>query len=424
MIFLFLGLKEWFSKATTRSFLEFILLVAALIVTNPFVSWLKFQPVLAAQRFGIETSEICLTEDMGIHEVEKRIASGGIDEVILISIHAVLACGGPAIVESFAQTCLVPLTVWNVDCTPLVYRDLPRSKLIRYVHVCPSDAEFWCRYMLPGALSDCTYGVGPHRNSRKFQPLMTERSDLLLVPINLKWASRSLGELLTETQILSPRERSTFNQVFEETRDQPAVNIPKRVADLINDDDQAIVKVSRYAIYASQLWRREWLMANLMHLPVILDSNFWPAHLAKEIHNCRATVLTNSSVGATDDRSLNCRAVMSCSSSHDLYHDRVASAFSHGCIAVAERNSIYPAIQSDAGIFYYDFKRWRLEEIFETLAVSHVDDLQSMAKLGERRFSQIYPKMGWARLFAAAKGYPENQSIRRSELVIDKELLD
>lgn len=410
-------------KGGFRLCLEVIRLVAVLLVTNPFVSWLKFQPVMTAQRLGIETEEICISDGMGICEVQKKMASGGIDEVILISIHAVIACGGPEVIERFAETCLVPVTMWNVDCTPLVYRDLPRSTAIRYVHVSPSDAAYWSRHHLIGALSDCTYGVGPHRKAPESKPTLNKRSDVLLAPINLKWAGRSLGDLLAETELLPPWQRATFNNVFEETRAHPSVDIPKRVAALIDEDDKAIVKVSRYAIYASQLWRREWLMANLMDLPVVLDSNFWPTHLAKRIECCRATVLTDAQVSVTNDRMSSFRAVMTCSSSHDLYHDRVANGFNQGCLVVAERNSIYPSVQADAGIFYFDFERWRLEEIFETLSSSHIDDLQSMAKRGEQRFSDIYPNMGWTRLFAGAKGHPECQSLRWDEILIDQELL-
>lgn len=396
--------------------------MAALFVTNPHFAWLTFQPRLAARRLGIETTEICLTETMGVRELENRIAAGDIDEVVFISLHAIMACGGPDAVESFAQTCPMPVTIWNVDCISLVYRSLPKTASIRYIHASPSDAAYWCRYMLPGAKSDCTYGVGPHRQAAKSLPMMAERSTALLAPINLKWSGRTLDELLTETDRLLPRQRAIFNQVFEETRARPDADIPAYVADLINDDDHAIIKVSRYAVYATQLWRREWLMGALMDYPVVLDSNFWPAHLAKRIEHCRATTLTHARVGATDDRSLTCRAVMTCSSSHDLYHDRVASGFSHGCIMVAERNSIYPFVHSDAGMLYYDFNQVRLDEIIEALASSHPDDLQSMAVAGKQRFSHIYPNMGWTRLFSTGQDRPDAQSIRRDPVMIDPEL--
>ena len=374
--------------------------MAVLLVTNPFVSWLTFQPRLSARRLGIETTEICLSKSMGIRDLENLIAAGGIDEVVFISLHAIMASGGPGVVANFAQSCSIPVTLWNVDCTPLVYRSLPKTASIRYVHASPSDAVFWDRYMLPGAISYSTYGVGPHGNTPDSLPMMSERPNILLVPINLKWAGRTLNDILTETEQRPPEQRSIFSQVFEETRTRPDIDIPAYVAEMIIDDDPAIIKVSRYAIYAAQLWRREWLMDALMDHPVVLDSNFWPDHLAKRIESCRATVLSQAQVQDTDERSLACRAVLTCSSSHDLYHDRVASGFKHGCIMVAERNAIYPCVHSDAGILYYDFDRVLLDEIIETLSSSHPDDLQAMAAAGKHRFRDFYPNMGWTRLFA------------------------
>ena len=257
--------------------------------------------------------------------------------------------------------------------------------------------------MVPGAISLNTYGVGPHGETPRDLPMMSERSNVLLVPINLQWAGRSLSELLEETKHLPREQKTIFNQVFEETRTRPDIDIPAYVAQIIIDDDPAIIKVSRYAIYAAQLWRREWLIELLMEHSVILDSNFWPDHLAKKIENCRATVLSNAQVHNTDRRSLACRGVLTCSSSHDLYHDRVANGFNHGCIMVAEQNAVYPVVQSDAGMIYYDFDRVVLDGIVETLSSSHPDDLQAMAAAGKKRLSDIYPNMGWTHFFDAGR---------------------
>ena len=106
-----------------------------------------------------------------------------------------------------------------------------------------------------------------------------------------------------------------------------------------------------------------------------------------------------------------------------VYHDLAGNGFSHGCIVVAECNKIYLEIQGGAGIFYYDFNPAALGEIVETLVSGHQDDLDSMAVSGTQRFKDLYPNMGWSRLFARAEGRLGIHSIRRDQVMIDTELL-
>jgi hypothetical protein len=94
----------------------------------------------------------------------------------------------------------------------------------------------------------------------------------------------------------------------------------------------------------------------------------------------------------------NAKSVLSCSSSHDLLHDRIPCGLANGAIGVAEDNAIFnKAFQKDE-LFLYDFKRDTLSEIVEQLLHSKLE-LQEKAYGGQSRLRSLRSEMGFESLF-------------------------
>lgn len=327
------------------------------------------------------------------------MASGVYAEVLFVTLHATNAFGGPEAVKELAEHSTIPITVWNVDCLPIVYRVLPLHPVIRYIHATPADAALWKAWFPQVQYSGNTYGVGEHMDAPATLPTMEERNIPLLVPLNLSWCGHTLDSALRETRSYDPAHLAYFEKYFETFRDKPHVDIPAAVGADLSDDRDLWMKLSRVVVLATQLWRRNWLFETLMDYPVVLDSNIIPEKLQAKAARCTARILTDSDIGHTHKRILQSKAVLTCSSSHDLLHDRVGVTLSHGAIVLAEKNQIYPEVFPDDELLFYDFCENALEEAMEFLSKSNCE-LNTFQAVSRERYRDVRGLLKFEQLLA------------------------
>jgi hypothetical protein len=394
-----------------------------IVITTKTWDFLSYQPIRAAERLGFHVVHMTITNPAEFACVGRTLHTIKPRQVLFVSVHAIAAAGGAREIEDFADKVPYIVTVWNVDCVPLIYRDLPQHPKIRMVHNAPSDCNFWNDHVFSSEALDFTYGAGdfgaPDLDSCVVP--MHERSITLLVPINLRWASRTLDEVTAEVATRAPLIYRAFEHFYEELRTIPSCNIPAHIVSSGYCRPEHVVQVCRFVVYATQLWRRNWLVQELLQYPVVIDSNEISPALLKG-RRIRAQLLKNNDPALTQARMTDARAVLNTSSPCDLLHDRVLNSIALGALAFSDYNAIFPAVFADKGLIYYDFQIDSIGAAIERL-LGEPSGLQFQQDAGMRRLLDIRDRLGFDRLWLTETSMGRNQEARDRGFTLDEQLL-
>ena len=344
------------------------------IVTTRRFHWIAWHATQEAVRRG-RAVESFLADDPGeLERLEKAAGAGELFGALFVTIHPLVARGGDAALARLAAGGL-PVVVWNVDSPAIVWRTLPHANdAIGIVHVSESDARFWSDCVSRAQVCSFTQGIGPHGQVFEHRPPplpIAKRPIGVLVPMNLRWCSRTLEEVDAMARALQPGARRVFEHAAESCRADPRAGAAEAVraaleAEGVHLPDTALRQLVRLVVYHAHLWRRERLLDVLLDQPVTIDSNDLPERLLRG-RAPRATLLRESDPRRTVERTALSRAVVSTSFSPDLLHDRPLNAALLGAAALAERNRIFPRWFEDrTSVLYFDYTRESIEAAVET----------------------------------------------------------
>lgn len=336
----------------------------AVVSTRRF-AWIDWAVRQEAARRRRAIEPLVVDSPEGAERFARGVASGAFSGAIFVTIHPIVALGGPGALVRLANDG-IPLVVWNVDHPALVWRTLPRACPgigIGIVHVSESDAAFWSAVGDAEQACSFTNGIGPHgqvHEHRAPPPPIAERPIGVLVPMNLRWCARTLEEIERDVRCLPAVARRVFEGASAATRPDPsalpltAVREALR-AEGVNAPDAAVRQLVRLVVYDAHLWRRERIVDALLDLPVTIDSNDLPERLLRG-RTPRATLLRESDPRRTVDRTTQARAVVSTSFSPDLLHDRPLNAALLGAASIVERNRAFSRwLEDGRSAFFFGY---------------------------------------------------------------------
>jgi hypothetical protein len=309
--------------------------------------WIAHHLMVEAARRGPQPVEVVVDREDGRSRLGRLVERRAISAVVLVTLHPVLAVGRAALDGLVERG--VPVLVWNVDSPALTFDVLPvTNDRVGLVHVAASDATFWSTLVNPAQPSTWTEGIGPHPEAlarSRTGRLSWDRTIDVLVPLNLRWCSRTLEEVEEEVTRLPRPARRVFEHASESIKRDlggvPAAALSAALAaEGLHLPVGMVRQLARLVTYHVHLWRREFIVGALLEYPVVIDSNEIPARVVRG-RRVRASLLTEALPSRTVARTERARAVVTTSFSHDLLHDRALNAALLGTATLAEGNTAF-----------------------------------------------------------------------------------
>lgn len=351
-----------------------------LVVTDERFSWVAFQLINQLKKKKCHFDLLILPVGGAREFFEKKLSSQHWSKVIIVTVHSIHAIGGAVYLERIADRG-IDINVWNVDSASLVHKNLPKHPSIKIIHVCESDCVFWNEFIYPKGQTDWTLGIGCHDiKDELVKPVLDTESRKypLLVPMNLRWCSRSYKDIEIEVETSGVWVKQAFNFIFSSIYDDVNANIGELIQCYIHSTGNTpqypseTLSLFRFLTYSCQLWRREWLIKELLKYPVLIDTNEIPKHLMPtKLLNIKATIINDCNPKKTLENTRHARAVLSTSFSFDLLHDRPLNAVLLGTLGFCENSNIYKKwFGENNGLIYYDFNSQAFDDSMKWLSQS------------------------------------------------------
>jgi hypothetical protein len=261
----------------------------------------------------------------------------------------------------------IPVIHWLLDHPSSRWPDFAHATAAnsRFLVVSEFCRQYFERYCLPGARTDCVSCVGPNWRSRLAELAwegFLAREFRCLIALNLTRISGTLAQARDRLRSLPPGLVEAVEAAIDRARLDLNGPLDHHLAAVLARRGKTLANAEFNFCFQilddlTQIWRRQRILDIASRFPVLIQTDTVPETLRPGAVAIFSHDPATRAMQATLSRLKSCRAVLSMGYASDRLHERTPNALNAGCALLVEDTPIHRwlfADRRDALLFRYD----------------------------------------------------------------------